>query len=117
MPCTHSLPNVGNEGHTYLWHVTRRWDELPDLLLLLPDTVEYGDKLKTWRRLQRRLEAHGPTIYYADDFSPITGFRFAINWLNERFCTPLPSRLPPRLASPTRRRRQLPVRGPPARRH
>ena len=54
MPCTHSLPNVGNEGHTYLWHVTRNWETLPDLLLFLPDTVEYGDKLKTWRRLKVR---------------------------------------------------------------
>ena len=28
---------------------------------------------------------YGPTIYYADDFSPVTGLRFALNWLNERF--------------------------------
>jgi hypothetical protein len=45
---------VGNEGHTYLWHITKQWDSLPDLLLFLPDTVEYGDKLKTWRRVKAR---------------------------------------------------------------
>ncbi len=55
MPCTHSLPNVGNEGHTYLWHLAQNWEALPDLLLFLPDTVEYGDKLKTWRRVKARL--------------------------------------------------------------
>jgi hypothetical protein len=52
--CTHTLPNVGNEGHTYLWHITKHWDSLPDLMVLLPDTVEYGDKLKTWRRVKAR---------------------------------------------------------------
>ena len=54
VPCTRTLPNVGNEGHTYLWHITEHWDNLPDLLLFLPDTVEYGDKLKTWRRVKVR---------------------------------------------------------------
>jgi hypothetical protein len=45
---------VGNEGHTYLWHITEQWDSLADLTLFLPDTVEYGDKLKTWRRVKAR---------------------------------------------------------------
>ena len=47
---------MGNEGHTYLWHITQHWATLPDLLLLLPDTVEYGDKLKTWRRVKARAQ-------------------------------------------------------------
>ena len=55
MPCSAELPNVGNEGHTYLWHLTQHWEALPDLLVLLPDTVEYGDKLKTWRRVKARM--------------------------------------------------------------
>ena len=54
IPCTHTLPNVGNEGHTYLWHITQNWDTLADLNVFLPDTVEYGDKLKTWRRVKAR---------------------------------------------------------------
>jgi hypothetical protein len=54
MPCTQTLPNVGNEGHTYLWHITEHWDTLADLTIFLPDTVEYGDKLKTWRRVKAR---------------------------------------------------------------
>lgn len=84
-PCTGSLPNVGNEGHTYLWHIVHSWDALPDLLLLLPDTVEYGDKLKTWRRVKANLERVGRSAYYADDYTPITGARFALNFLNEVF--------------------------------
>jgi len=55
VPCSAELPNVGNEGHTYLWHLTQHWEALPDLLVLLPDTVEYGDKLKTWRRVKARM--------------------------------------------------------------
>ena len=85
VPCTHVLPNVGNEGHTYLHHIVLHWETLPELLLLLPDTVEYGDKLKTWRRLKRSLAAHGGAIYYADDFTPVSGLRFVANWFNERF--------------------------------
>lgn len=76
---------MGNEGHTYLWHIVHSWDALPDLLLLLPDTVEYGDKLKTWRRVKANLERVGRSAYYADDYTPITGARFALNFLNEVF--------------------------------
>ena len=59
--CTHTLPNVGNEGHTYLWHITKHWESLPDLMVFLPDTVEYGDKLKTWRRVKVRALCPGYT--------------------------------------------------------
>lgn len=111
VPCSSTLPNVGNEGHTYLSHLVAHWATLPDLLLLLPDTVEYGDKLKTWRRVkargvwrplppprrgdddggppirrpQRNLARHGRGVYYADDYTPVSGARFAVNWLNAVF--------------------------------
>ena len=65
--CSHALPNVGNEGHTYLHHIVQHWDTLPDLLILLPDTVEYGDKLKTWRRVKvRAVSIHAPPAYHCD---------------------------------------------------
>lgn len=106
----------------------------PPLQLFLPDTVEYGDKLKTWRRFkasaasasphpsasnatlsqlllllcphrphippaiptdairvtvrlsaQRNLEKFRGEIYYADDWTPITGFRYTLNFLNMIF--------------------------------
>lgn len=60
--CSHRLPNVGNEGHTYLQHIVQHWDTLPDLLVFLPDTVEYGDKLKTWRRVKVRDQGAGAAI-------------------------------------------------------
>jgi hypothetical protein len=66
--CSHTLPNVGNEGHTYLHHIVQHWDTLPDLLILLPDTVEYGDKLKTWRRVKVRAVPFTPPppAYHCD---------------------------------------------------
>lgn len=96
--------------------------------VFLPDTAEYGDKLKTWRRFkvrplrppapqpfpcpppnttrrrrprraphptptphphphppQRNLENIGGDIYYADDWTPITAFRYTLNFLNMVF--------------------------------
>ena len=53
-PCAQELPNVGNEGHTYLWHITRNYHQLARLTVFLPDTATYGDKLKTWRRFRAR---------------------------------------------------------------
>ncbi len=37
------------------------------------------------RRLQRNLATHGRRIYYADDHTPITGFKFFLNFMNEIF--------------------------------
>ena len=32
------LPNLGRESHTYLHHILENYDELPEVLLLLPGT-------------------------------------------------------------------------------
>ena len=37
--CTASLPNVGNEGHSYLHHMRVRHASLAPLTLFLPDTL------------------------------------------------------------------------------
>ena len=34
---------------------------------------------------QRNLAVHGRRIYYADDHTPITGFKFFLNFMNEIF--------------------------------
>ena len=39
MPCDGALPNVGNEGHSYLHHMAARHASLAPLTLFLPDTV------------------------------------------------------------------------------
>ena len=38
----------------------------------------------TWL-LQRNMALHGRRIYYADDHTPITGFKFFLNFMNEIF--------------------------------
>jgi hypothetical protein len=35
--------------------------------------------------VQRNLALHGRQIYYADDHTPITGFKFFLNFMNEVF--------------------------------
>ena len=39
VPCSASLPNVGNEGHSYLHHMATRHASLAPLTLFLPDTL------------------------------------------------------------------------------
>ena len=38
-PCAQALPNVGNEGHSYLHHLVERYDSLAAVTLFLPDTL------------------------------------------------------------------------------
>lgn len=37
--CDVLLPNVGNEGHSYLSHVVDRYESLADITVFLPDTL------------------------------------------------------------------------------
>ena len=46
MPCTQALPNVGNEGHSYLHHLVERYDSLAAVTLFLPDTLWNDDTLQ-----------------------------------------------------------------------
>ena len=39
VPCAAALPNVGNEGHSYLHHAAVRHGSLAPLTLFLPDTL------------------------------------------------------------------------------
>jgi hypothetical protein len=39
VPCSVVLPNVGNEGHSYLHHMLTRYERLAPLTLFLPDTL------------------------------------------------------------------------------
>ncbi len=39
VPCAVRLPNLGNEGHSYLAHMERRHGSLAPLTLFLPDTM------------------------------------------------------------------------------
>ena len=50
------LPNLGRESHTYLHHILENYDELPEVLLLLPgNSLTHPWRLNTTRELLRRL--------------------------------------------------------------
>ena len=74
---------------------------------------------------QRNLVLHGKQIYYADDHTPITGFKFFLNFMNEIFYGASrvaqaggasSNRVTHRLWLVRKRRLQLSVPGPPTRR-
>jgi Protein of unknown function (DUF3431) len=44
------IPNVGCEGHTYLYHIVKNYDNLADLTIFLPGSSENARK---WNRAQK----------------------------------------------------------------
>jgi hypothetical protein len=45
------LPNVGREAHTYLYHITENYDNLADLTIFLPGSIELEHKTESSTKL------------------------------------------------------------------
>lgn len=56
---TVTLPNVGNEGHTYLWHIVNRYDTLaPRTVFIMGSAVSRPDRRPVLDALFTKLDAH-----------------------------------------------------------
>jgi hypothetical protein len=93
-----ALPNVGNEGHSYLHHMLTRYDSLAPLTLFLPDTL--------WN------DATRAKPHFAHDVVVRCGARAAAPPARARRA---PARLPDRAAAASRVTRGAPPGGHPAR--
>jgi len=45
----HKLPNLGRETHTYLYHIMKNYDNLPDTTIFLPGSADYETKIENCR--------------------------------------------------------------------
>ena len=86
VPCTETLGNVGNEGHSYLHHMVVRYDSLAPVTVFLPDTI-WNDPTQqkphyTHDVVTAVLSARG-RLAFADMHWPDSPLRFAHSRLKE----------------------------------
>ncbi len=54
-PNCKTLPNVGREGHTYLYHIIQHYEILPDVIIFLPGSATEPNKKKKTYNLMKQL--------------------------------------------------------------
>lgn len=58
-----SIPNVGRESHSYLYHIIYQYDNLADITIFLPGTVDFKYKKEDSIKLIRDVEAKKTTCF------------------------------------------------------
>ena len=62
----HKLPNLGRETHTYLYHIMKNYDNLPDTTIFLPGSGDYETKLEKCRQTVLFAEKHQRNVLLGD---------------------------------------------------
>lgn len=57
------LKNVGRCDHTYLYHVIKNYDNLADVTVFLPGSVNMSEKMETGKNVISNVEATGDTYF------------------------------------------------------
>lgn len=57
------LPNVGREGHTYLYHVVKNYDKLQRITIFLPGSANMFQKFPKCVRLIREIEKNRRAVF------------------------------------------------------
>lgn len=61
-----NLPNVGREGHTYLYHISTNYDKLSDIIVFLPGSLSLEYKLDKAKKLLENIEQHNAAIFLGE---------------------------------------------------
>jgi hypothetical protein len=62
---TINLKNVGRCDHTYLYHIITNYDNLADITIFLPGSVNMDDKMIKATKIFKALEKHNNSIFIA----------------------------------------------------
>jgi len=57
------LPNIGRESHTYLFHIVSNYDNLADLTVFFPGSVDSPNKYDRCLLILKTLESHDGSIF------------------------------------------------------
>jgi hypothetical protein len=60
---TISLPNVGRESHTYLYHVIHNYNNLADITIFLPGSTDSGNKTENAKRMINGIQTHNKMVF------------------------------------------------------
>jgi Protein of unknown function (DUF3431) len=61
-----NLPNIGREGHTYLYHISNNYDNLSDIIVFFPGSVELPNKFNKAKALLENIETHKAAIFLGE---------------------------------------------------
>jgi hypothetical protein len=61
-----NLPNIGREGHSYLWHIIAHYDHLANILVFFPGSVNIPKKIEKAKRILNAIIQSNYTSAYFD---------------------------------------------------
>lgn len=68
---TVSLPNVGRCDHTYLYHIIRNYDNLANITVFLPGSVNMENKKGKSTRLLREIESNNQNVFLCSKYENV----------------------------------------------
>jgi hypothetical protein len=71
-----TLPNVGREGHTYLYHIVKHYDNLNDITIFFPGSLNLHNKIEKGIKTVLEIEKTNKAVYVTDskDISSLYDF-------------------------------------------
>jgi hypothetical protein len=59
------LDNVGREGHSYLYHIVNHYDDLTDIIIFLPGSVNMSHKIEKSKMMLQKIEETKKAVFPA----------------------------------------------------
>jgi len=60
-----NIPNVGRESHTYLYHIINNYDNLADVTIFLPGSIDLHHKYNRAKQMIEKVEETNCTVFSA----------------------------------------------------
>jgi len=73
-----SLENLGREGHTYLYHIVQHYDNLTDIILFLPGSVDSPIKIEKGKQMVERIHQTNEAVFLGSPMNEIQLYHFII---------------------------------------
>ena len=74
-----NLPNVGREGHTYLYHIVKHYDNLNDITIFFPGSLNLPHKLEKGLKTIREIEKTKQAVCVTDSTDVDSLYDFTIS--------------------------------------
>ena len=57
------LDNVGREGHSYLYHIVTHYDNLTDIIIFLPGSLNLPHKIEKGKRMVEKIDEDKKAVF------------------------------------------------------
>ena len=73
------LKNVGREGHTYLYHIVKHYDDLNEITIFLPGSLNMDNKMQKGKRMMYEIEHKHKAFFITDSDNISNLYDFTIS--------------------------------------